>query len=311
MTDCEFPGCNKKEALPFKCKYCGKSFCTAHRLPENHNCDKLHLGESPIKIASVKEKPKIAKEEEDIPFVTYDFTDEESDFYYSVNENGEPIRVKQPKRKLSRRYSISQMGDAFTTGYEALDIFIGTLFIIISFGFTAIFMSSVPWIYSGIIVGIVLISYLSQILPQKLLVKRFGFESKYVLTWIGIIITLVTIISPFKYLGPGILLIPQIQFMQKKKAGIISSIGSIINVILGLITMFLGIFLSNPMLQSVFISGAFITSMLSIFNLIPFRFSLGRKVLDWHLAIYLTLLILSIGIFVVAILFGVLGFDIL
>ncbi len=30
--------CGKRELLPFKCRYCGGTFCSDHRLPENHNC---------------------------------------------------------------------------------------------------------------------------------------------------------------------------------------------------------------------------------------------------------------------------------
>ncbi len=30
-----------KESMSFTCSYCGKSFCSDHRLPENHDCDKL------------------------------------------------------------------------------------------------------------------------------------------------------------------------------------------------------------------------------------------------------------------------------
>lgn len=30
--------CGKQEMLPFKCKYCGGTFCSAHRIPEYHNC---------------------------------------------------------------------------------------------------------------------------------------------------------------------------------------------------------------------------------------------------------------------------------
>lgn len=33
--------CNKEEALPFRCKFCGEIFCYDHRLPENHNCPGL------------------------------------------------------------------------------------------------------------------------------------------------------------------------------------------------------------------------------------------------------------------------------
>lgn len=30
-----------KDSMSFTCSYCGKSFCSDHRLPENHDCDKL------------------------------------------------------------------------------------------------------------------------------------------------------------------------------------------------------------------------------------------------------------------------------
>jgi membrane associated rhomboid family serine protease len=35
--------CSKcgNETMSFTCSYCGKSFCSDHRLPENHDCDKL------------------------------------------------------------------------------------------------------------------------------------------------------------------------------------------------------------------------------------------------------------------------------
>jgi len=36
MQKCEH--CGAEVEFPFKCNYCGKYFCEAHRLPENHNC---------------------------------------------------------------------------------------------------------------------------------------------------------------------------------------------------------------------------------------------------------------------------------
>ncbi len=35
--------CGAYELLPFKCKYCGGTFCAAHRLPENHQCPGLRM----------------------------------------------------------------------------------------------------------------------------------------------------------------------------------------------------------------------------------------------------------------------------
>lgn len=35
---CHVKGCSKLEMTPFKCRMCGNDFCTAHRLPEDHEC---------------------------------------------------------------------------------------------------------------------------------------------------------------------------------------------------------------------------------------------------------------------------------
>lgn len=33
--------CGEEETMPYKCRYCGGQFCSAHRLPENHDCPGL------------------------------------------------------------------------------------------------------------------------------------------------------------------------------------------------------------------------------------------------------------------------------
>ncbi|WP_407357250.1 rhomboid family intramembrane serine protease [Methanolobus sp. WCC5] len=33
--------CGKEENIPFRCRFCGKTFCTGHRLPEQHACEGL------------------------------------------------------------------------------------------------------------------------------------------------------------------------------------------------------------------------------------------------------------------------------
>jgi predicted nucleic acid binding AN1-type Zn finger protein len=31
--------CGSSQPLPYKCRHCGGSFCSYHRLPEKHNCN--------------------------------------------------------------------------------------------------------------------------------------------------------------------------------------------------------------------------------------------------------------------------------
>lgn len=44
--------------LPFKCKYCGGTFCKKHRLPENHECS-FELKHTPVIPISSDEPPRI------------------------------------------------------------------------------------------------------------------------------------------------------------------------------------------------------------------------------------------------------------
>lgn len=41
MAECEKCG---KQTMSFTCRYCGKKYCSEHRLPENHECKKLEEG---------------------------------------------------------------------------------------------------------------------------------------------------------------------------------------------------------------------------------------------------------------------------
>ena len=318
MAECEFEGCSKREALPFRCKYCGKSFCTQHRLPENHECDKLHLGKSPISKLndveildddSVIEGISLPLEER---ITTYDFNDDDSEsVYYTTDVNGQVYSVRPSEQTTRDRAFFSRVGDAFTIGNEAINILIGVLVVLLSFGFTAKFMSALPWKYVGYISIIILGTYLFTILPQKLLAKRFGFTSKFLLTRIGLLFSLITIISPIKYLSPGILMIPEIQFIPKKRAAFIGMIGILINLSLSICFMFLGIFLVDLTLSNLFIAGSFIAVQFTILDLIPFNFSSGKRILDWKWPVYLVLILSAVGVLIVTILFGSLGFTII
>ncbi|MDY6774237.1 MAG: AN1-type zinc finger protein, partial [Candidatus Nanohaloarchaea archaeon] len=39
MPECS--ECGETVSMPFRCKFCEESFCSKHRLPENHECEGL------------------------------------------------------------------------------------------------------------------------------------------------------------------------------------------------------------------------------------------------------------------------------
>ncbi|ELZ91839.1 rhomboid family protein/GlpG-like protein [Haloferax mucosum ATCC BAA-1512] len=44
--------CGKDESLPYRCSRCGGTFCSEHRLPENHNCSGLADWDDPVGVFS-------------------------------------------------------------------------------------------------------------------------------------------------------------------------------------------------------------------------------------------------------------------
>lgn len=59
MAKCDV--CGKEEYLPYKCKYCGGTFCAEHRLPENHNCPGIKNRDYWNVPVKVKKRENIAK----------------------------------------------------------------------------------------------------------------------------------------------------------------------------------------------------------------------------------------------------------
>lgn len=64
MVKCDY--CEDEvDYLPFICRYCGKSYCKTHRIPENHECS-FEFRNDPYKVISI-EKAKSSKIYSDYP----------------------------------------------------------------------------------------------------------------------------------------------------------------------------------------------------------------------------------------------------
>ncbi len=103
MTYCEFCG-EEIGYLPFKCKYCGGTYCKSHRLPENHECS-FELKHTPLVPTSSKEDTPLRAEA------------------YRRSTS-----YKQKPYKYKKKHSYEGMPNNFLTPQEAN----GTTFIILS-----------------------------------------------------------------------------------------------------------------------------------------------------------------------------------
>ncbi|HUT81819.1 MAG TPA: AN1-type zinc finger protein [Candidatus Bathyarchaeia archaeon] len=344
MAECDFEGCPNFETLPFTCKYCGKTFCRFHRLPENHACEKIHLSKSPLKetknisyktndisssssvqtekSAKIEKPPKklrkvrIRKDrrkhskKEKIYATSYE---DESDHPYYATDGFDRVYTQKPtERQFQDNRFLSLLGDSFTVGREIFDFLIGLAVIAISWSLSSIWMSDFTyWYYTCFIILVVILAYTSLILPQKILAKRNGYTSRYILSKLGLLFTLLTAISPIRLLSPGTIVIPEMGIMSKKQSAIISSSGIVLNLFFGIIFLLLGAFLitpSFPDIPKLMLNGSFFISQLVLFSLLPFRNTLGRRIMDWNWFPYLIMGVITAGLLTGSLVLGVIPF---
>ena len=54
MADCDV--CGREEGMPYRCRFCGGTFCGEHRLPENHQCPGLEEWNDPTGVFGQQEQ---------------------------------------------------------------------------------------------------------------------------------------------------------------------------------------------------------------------------------------------------------------
>ncbi len=237
--------------MPFRCPYCGGQYCSAHRLPETHNCPNMTLVH--------EQKQKTAEV----------YTPHASSYEYSVSF-GQPRRVQ---------------GKVYVSPKEAQHLTIAAL-LVVGIGFSIAFYSDFfgrlgwTWTVASVFALFITASFLIHEMAHKITAQKRGLWAEFRLTTWGAIITLISIVSPIKLISPGAVMISgpaRIDEIAK-----ISIAGPIINMALG--AAFLGA-ASLPALSlsyvSLFAITAFINGVIAAFNLIPFGILDGFKIFSW------------------------------
>ncbi len=244
--------CNAETYMPFKCPYCDQYFCVEHRLPENHNCPEYWRARAP------REQP-VEGFEAGVPSYEYTFT------------------ATPHKRGKIMIFSVT----------ELKHLLMGVL-LTLAIGF------SIPWywkpsLYADPVVltamsTIFAFSFMIHELAHKLTAQRHGLWAEFRITMFGALITLFSIISPFKIIAPGAVMVGGLA--DKETIGKTSIAGPLTNISLALFFLVLTeISPENPVKFAIFF-GLLINSFIALFNLIPFGVLDGLKVFNWNKAIW-------------------------
>jgi len=236
--------CGVDVTLPFICSYCGKPYCTTHRLPEAHSCSGLSLAKSSIKDAAevltrrVKAKRLSLKS--------------------SIKLTSEFKQLLVAWLVLAFCFSTNAL---FTPAYFPIKFFISL--ITLGFGFI---IHELAHRYVARVYGCWAEFRLWPLGLFMALIFALISGGRVIFAAPGA----VYIIPRYIGFGYGI---------TKRENGVISLSGPLANILAALI--FLPLTKLGGMLEAIGFSGFEINFWLAAFNLLPFGIMDGRKVFSW------------------------------
>jgi len=169
--------------------------------------------------------------------------------------------------------------------------------IALSGGFKA-FLDPVTLIVVSIIcLFVISLGFVLHELGHRFIARKFGCHARYQMWQQGLLIALVFSLFEFIFAAPGAVMIYQTSSrrpLTKKKIGLISLSGPLINILLAVFFMLLNLALPSW----IFYLGVRINTLLALFNLIPFQPFDGAKIFAWSRKIWLGVIIVAIGLFI-------------
>lgn len=252
--------CQKEVFLPFRCPYCGGSFCSEHRLPENHECPNIELAYS----KKSETQPVISQNQK-----SYEYTIEYAPFG----------PVSSRKRRIH-----------FSTK-ELKHITIATLIVVgvgLSIGIFPQFygaMGEDPIMLASFTI-ILTASFFIHEIAHKITAQKQGLWAEFRLTLIGAALTLVSMLPIiFKIISPGAVMVAG--YAEKSSIGKISIAGPATNIVLSISFLTIAFSLGGvSTFTAILLFGAFFNAWIAVFNLIPFGILDGFKVFTWNRKIW-------------------------
>ncbi len=232
--------CGVETYMPFRCNYCGGYFCERHRLPEFHECPGVY---------------NVSK---------------------STFSTGRTTRDEYQSAPRQRAASFASFR---FSNRELRDLAIA-LAIIVAFPLILLGRRLLrsPLVALGA-VGIFAAAFLIHELAHKFTAQRYGYWAEFRINQLGLLITLLSFLSPLMVFAPGAVMIAGLLYGDDY--GKIAISGPVTNIAQALLYMLAYNTGSSPVVGTLAYLGMYINSSLALFNLIPFGAFDGLKVLRW------------------------------
>jgi Zn-dependent protease len=182
-------------------------------------------------------------------------------------------------------YAPQQQGGSFGFSQrEIRDLAIGLL-LILGILFTTGWRTLIdyPTVLAGGLI-IFTLAFLLHELAHKFMAQKLGYWAEFRINQQGVLITLLSFISPFKIIAPGAVMIAGL--MNWDDYGRVSIAGPATNIGMGLIYFVISLLTGGPIMDFLLYLGMNINASLALFNLIPLGVFDGAKIMKWNKTVW-------------------------
>ncbi len=299
---CDYPNCRADEVILFYCPYCKGSFCPSHKDSIAHNCKAFAQQTGTTRPTSQSSTSQTPTPQDVMRAFAYQVSRAVGAQQSQTRTQAPPMDEKARKKFIEKK--LTERGDLFSFGNEIIDILFGFALIVLVFGF---FRYATTQEWTGFVVSGILVAtaFLPHELGHKFEAMRRGQFARYILWVRGMMFTLITLIFGIGLIVPGfVAIVPLTRQMNKKDLGIIALAGPATNVVIGLVSLILGLLthfaiipfsglFSDP---NIFIQIAQFNALIALFNCIPIWQLDGAKIIKWNKVIFFVLVLANIAI---------------
>lgn len=252
--------CGTDEPIPFKCRYCERTFCSIHRLPPNHNCAFL--------------RDYLKQPARDREFLEH--------LHHKAGAPRERLR--------STLFDVIYLRFSKT---EVLHLAIATVLV------TVVGMSFYGFKLSWEFLTIFVSAFVIHELGHKFLAQFYRAWAEFRLLLFGVVITAVSALPFFtiKFIAPGVVWVSG--NLSLSRSGKVSWVGPLTNLAMGtgFLIAYLALAIMNYESQILLIGTRF-NGFIAFFNLIPFMGLDGQKIFGWNKLVWILTFAAAIGLFI-------------
>ena len=242
--------CGLEEAIPFKCRYCRKNFCSEHRLPPNHSC----------------------------PFL--------NDYLDQPARTRNYIEQVQGRAGAPHQRAMAIIRNTILLRFSATEL---AHLAIATFLITMVGLSIYSYRFRLDFIVIFISAFVIHELAHKFLAQFYRAWAEFRVIFFGAAITALSAVPlwPFKFIAPGAVMVSG--NLSAGRNGKVSWIGPITNIAMcaGFLAVYFLIADLAGSSPRILLVGAQFNGIIALFNLIPLMGLDGEKIFWWRKGVWI------------------------